>query len=426
VKIYLLPTAGIFIYLIYGLYLANYDVRIFREELVAEPPRGFFDYRGVTNVHTRLSSGSGDVTRVIAAAQSAGLDFLSITDLNVFDKPSSLAGYHSNLLVLMDGEYSYLNSRLLNIGATTTRHLQGVGRSQVLFADLLSQKKKDEAVGLLVLAHPRKRNYRWSGQYPPGLDAIEVINLKSIWQEAWSKNKLSFLLSLMIYPFHEQLALLRLFAEPEEELRLWDELNRTRPVIGLAGADAEAKLIVGGANSFLRFPTYETLFSLVRNHVLLRSELTGNSASDVEKLVGAIRQGQFYMSLDILGNPKGFNAVLKNQKEQVFAMGSQLAYEDGLVLEVTLPQKPDAPFDTVIYRNGERMMTSNSQVTHYYLNSPGVYRVMVRVIPTLPLPDGKKWIPWIYTNSFYVRESSSSGPTRASGTRKTKPSIGGN
>ena len=417
-----IPTAAIFLYLIYGLYLANYDVRIFPEDLVAEPPRGFFDYRGVTNVHTRLSSGSGDVAQVISAAQAAGLDFLSITDLNVFDKPTSLAGYHSNMLVMMDGEYSYLNSRLLNIGSTSERHLQGVGRSQVLFADLLSQLEKDMDVGVLVLAHPKKKNYGWSGEYPAGLDGIEVINMKSAWQDAWQENMLSFFWSLFVYPFNERLALLRLFEAPEDELLLWDELNRIRPTIGLAGADAEAKLIIGGANSFLRFPTYQTLFSLVRNHVLLKSELTGNAVSDVEKLAGAMRQGHFYMSLDILGNPKGFNAVLKNRKGQLSPMGSTLGFEEGMVLEVTLPQKPNVPFDVVILRNGERMMTSNSQVTNYFLNQPGVYRVFVRVIPTLPLPDGKKWIPWIYTNAFHVKESS---PRAISGIRKTKSSSGG-
>lgn len=420
---FLVATGVIFTYLIYGLYLANYDVRIFPEDLVAEPPRGFFDYRGVTNVHTNLSSGSGDVSRVISAAQTAGLDFVSITDLNVFDKPTSLAGYHSNMLVMMDGEYSYLNSRLLNIGSTSSRHLQGVGRSQVLFADLLTQTKKDDDVGLLVLAHPKKKNYLWSGEYPPGLDGIEVINMKSIWQEAWTKNKISFLWSLAVYPFHEQLALLRLFDVPEDELHLWDELNRTRATIGLAGADAEAKLIIGGANSFLRFPSYETLFSLVRNHVLLKSELTGNAVSDVEKLAGAMRQGQFYMCLDILGNPKGFNAVLKNKKGQIFPMGSRVTFEQGLSLEVTLPQKPAAPFDVIILRDGQRMMTSNSQITNFFVNEPGVYRVYVRVIPTLPLPDGKKWIPWIYTNPFHVDASSS--PSKVSGIRKTNPSIGG-
>lgn len=412
-------TGLIFVYVIYGLYLAQYNVAILPESLKAEPPRGYFDYRGVTNVHTNMSSGSGDITRVIADAQTAGLDFLSITDTNVFDKPSSLAGYHSSLLVMLDGEYSYLNSRLLNIGATTSRHLQGVGRSQVLFADLLSQVKKEDDVGLLYLAHPLKARYKWSGEYPQGLDGIEIINLKNVWQDAWNGKKFAFLVSLTMYPFNEKLALLRRAAG--RGARVVDKLSQQRPVAGIAGADAEAKLMLGGA--YLKFPTYETLFSLVRNHVLLRSELTGNANNDVEKLATAFRQGQFYMSLDILGNPKGFNALIRNKQNQNFPMGSRLVYEDGMVLDVTLPQKPDAPFDVVIYRNGERMMTSNSQTTQYYLTGPGVYRVMVRVIPTLPLPDGKKWIPWIYTNPFYLAEKSAPA---SSGTRSTKPSTGGN
>lgn len=405
-------------YLIYGVYLAQYDVRIFPEDLAPDSPRGFFDYKGVTNVHTQMSSGSGDFTTVIEAAQSSNLDFLSITDLNVYDKPASMSGYHGHLLVMVDGEYSYINSRLLNIGARTTRHLQGVGRSQVLFADLLSQAEKDPDVGLLVLAHPLKQRYRWTGEYPPGMDGIEVINLKNVWQEAWAKQRLSFLMSLLILPFNERLSFLRLFRSPDEELRLWDSLTAGRRMLGIAGADAEAKTILGSA--FLRFPSYESLFSLVRNHVLVRSELTGNANGDVEKIGQALKQGSVYMSLDILGNPKGFNAVVRNSKG-IHPMGSKLEFEKGMVLEITLPQKPRVPFDTMIFKNGERMMTSNSQITQYYINAPGVYRVMVRVIPTLPLPDGKKWIPWIYTNPFYIGVSQS----KVSGMRITKPSRGG-
>ena len=407
-KKYILFTIAIFIYIIYGLYLAQYDVAILSEDLKAENPHGFLDYRGLTNVR------SDELNQVIKSAQTAQLDFLSVTDLNVFDKATSLAGYHGNLLVMIDGEYSYLNSRLLNIGATTTRHLQGVGRSQVLFADLLSQSHKDADLGILILARPGNPRYKWSGAYPPGLDGIEVINLKDVWQESWAHKRLSFLWSLFVYPFHENLALLRLFEEPVEESNLWDELAQKRKMIGIAGAGAEGKL---------SFPSYETLFSLVRDHVLLRSEFTGNTASDLEKLSNAIRAGQFYMSLDILGNPKGFNALVRTKSGAIYPMGSEIKFEEGLTLEVTLPQKPKVPFDTVIIRNGERMMTSNSQVTQYFVNSPGVYRVLVRVIPTFPLPDGKKWVPWIYTNMFYV-QGKSAGP-KVSGMRRTMPSSGG-
>lgn len=421
-KKFIFLTLGVFVYLVYGLYLAYYDVRVLPEDLAPEAPRGFFDYRGITNVHTQLSSGSGDMAEVISAAQAAGLDFLSVTDLNIFDKPNSFSGYHGSLLVMIDGEYSYLNSRLLNIGARTSRHLQGVGRSQVLFADLLSQSERDPELGLFVLAHPTKPKFQWNGPYPKGLDGLEVINLKEIWQEAWLKNKPAFFLSLLIFPFNEELALLRLFRAPDDVVRLWDELSRERRIFGLTGADAEARFLVDGRKSLLHYPSYQTLFSIARNHLLLRSELTGNATTDLAKIDSAIRQGNFYFSLDILGNPKGFNAVLKGPNGQVLPMGSEAAYGEGWSLEISLPQKPKVPFETVVFKNGEKVLTSNAQVTQYFLNGPGVYRVMIRVIPTLPLPDGKKWIPWIYTNPFYV----SSGPSSASGTRTTKPGSGAN
>jgi hypothetical protein len=413
-KIVLALTALIFTYLVYGLYLAQYDVRILPEELKAEPPRGYFDYRGVTNVHTRLSSGTGDQAEVIAAAQAAGLDYLSITDLNVFDHPRVAPGYHGAMLVLIDGQYSYLNSRLLNLGAKSTHRLQSLGRAQVMLADALSQTARESEAGLLVLSHPLKGRSQWTGEFPPGLDGIEIINLKNVWQEAWRHDKASFLYNLFVFPFNETLGLLRLFRSPDEELGIWDELSRRRPTIGLAGADADSKMVVGGG--FLRYPSYQTLFSLVRNHLLLKSELTGNAPNDAEKLTAALRAGNFYVSLDILGDPKGFNAVVRTREGQVHPMGSSLRFREGLNLEVTLPQKPKVPFDTVIYKNGERLMTSNSTFTQFYVTEPGVYRVMVRVIPTLPLPDGKKWIPWIFTNSFYL----------GSGTRTIKPAVGGN
>lgn len=416
---FLILTALIFAYLTYGVYLAQFDVRVISEELVPESPRGFFDYRGVTNVHTRMSSGSGDLASVVASAQRSGLDFISITDLNMFDKPQSMAGYHGHLLVGLDGEYSYLNSRLLNLGASTTSHLAGPGRSQVLFADMLSRPDRPNEFGSFFLAHPTKPRYEWTGAYPEGLDGMEVINLKRIWQRAWGKNKLSFFMSLLALPFNEKLALLRLFEEPVDEVRIWDEVSRHRKFVGIAGSDAEAKFYVGGTRFFFEFPSYDTLFSLVRNHIMPRAEFTGSVSSDLEKLATAVRGGQLYMSLDILGNPKGFNAVIRGSKKQIIPMGGEVRFREGLTLEVNLPETPKVPFDIIVYRNGETQLRSNEPNTRFTIRGPGTYRVMVRVIPTLPLPDGKKWIPWIYTNPFYVLDFGG-----AAGMRTTKPGTG--
>lgn len=102
--------------------------------------------------------------------------------------------------------------------------------------------------------------------------------------------------------------------------------------------------------------------------------------------------------------------IAENGEE--YLLGAKLNFREGLKLQVSLPQKPSVPFDAIIFKNGERMLTSNAQVTQFFIHSPGVYRVMVRVIPTFPIPDGKKWIPWIYTNPIYILPE---------GTRTTQP-----
>ncbi len=392
----------LFAFVFYGAYLFQFDLKVIPQELVSNHPSGFYDYKGVINVHTQRSSGTGTHDEIIKAAQQAGLDFIFFTDLNIFDKPENIEAYYENVLVFVDGEYSYLNSRLLNLFATSTEHLQGVGRSQIYFNDLLNSYPRAEAFGTLILAHPFKPDYSWSGEYPVGLDGIEIINLKQIWQRAWLSRKLSFLWSLMIYPFNDRLAFIRLVEDLEDEMNLLDHLSQRRHTIGVSGTDAEARFLFG-KNQFFRFPSYETSFGISTNHVLLKSELTGNEESDREKITQAIRQGNFYVSFDLLANPKGFNAVLKVPRGRSHLMGSEVKWVDGMEFEITLPHKPHVPFDVDIYKNGELMAVSNSQNTRFRLPGPGVYRIKVRVIPTFPLPDGKRWVPWIYTNPFFVK-----------------------
>lgn len=388
-------------YLVYGLFLNQYDIRIIHAELTPSHPQGYYDYSGVIGVQSQMSSGSGRIEDIIASAQYSNLDFIFFTDLNPESRPEGLAGYHNNLFVFSDAKYNYLNSRLLNL-TSESDILQGPGRSQVLIADLLSQPTRDTKHGLFVLAHPFKQKYQWSGEYPPGLDGIEIINLKAMWQEAWMNRKVSFLWSLIIYPFNDRLALLRLFEEPKKVLSLWDHLSATRPTLGVASADADARLALS-QERFVEFPSYKSLFNIVRNHILVKSELTGIRNSDQNKIAQALRNGNFYLSLDTLADPKGFLAIIRNKQNQVFLMGSTIKWTSGLELSVALPHKPRVPFDIVLYKNGVSYATANSQTATFNIHEPGVYRIKVRVIPTFPLPDGKKWVPWIYTNPFYIK-----------------------
>ncbi|MEO0337253.1 MAG: hypothetical protein AAF202_12725, partial [Pseudomonadota bacterium] len=107
--------------IIYGAFLNQASIRIIPDTLLSEPPRGLNDYKGVINVHSNKSIGSGSVEEIVEAAKANGLDFLIFNELNEFT-PHAPPKYFQDLLVSFDGEYSYRNSRLLNLMS-----LEGLG-----------------------------------------------------------------------------------------------------------------------------------------------------------------------------------------------------------------------------------------------------------------------------------------------------------
>jgi hypothetical protein len=400
--IYTFLFAG-FLHLAYGLSVSFWRPSVWPELVAVRPSKNFYDYAGALNVRTLNSSGTGTYDEVIRSAQESKLSFIIFTDFNDFSPDRSYEAYHDNLLVFVGGEYSYLNSRVMNFDTKSTDHLQGPGRSQVAIADLLSQHNPSRAEGVFVLSHPLKPGYQMAEPYLTGLNGIEVINLKSVWQDAWLDSKLSFVWSIFMYPFNSNLAFLRILADAgEREITILDKLNKKNPTHGYFGSAAEARFKIAGA-LYVPFPSYSTLFSIVSNHVLLRSELTGNAQQDRKKISDALRRGQFYMSLDMLQDPKGFEAFLIDSKQNIGPIGSVTPAQPGQELVVSLPAKPQLPFQIIIYKDGEKVLTSTSMETRYTLHGPGVYRAIVRLKIPLPIPDGRKWINWIVTNPFYIR-----------------------
>lgn len=135
--------------------------------------------------------------------------------------------------------------------------------------------------------------------------------------------------------------------------------------------------------------------------MILNSELTGSYAKDRSKILRALKRGQFYISVDILGNPKGFNVTIVDG-DKTLLMGSRLPLKSGLKLKAHLGTEPSAFYEIVLLKDGIRESTSNQPELEYEIKEHGTYRVIVRVSPLLPLPDAKKWITWIYSNPFFV------------------------
>lgn len=385
-------------YFVYGFYIAQNDLKVVNPTLKKITEASYYDYKGVINVHSDLSIGSSPITQIIRSAKNAKLDFMILTDLNEFSEKNLVEGYFDETLILSGSKISYLDSRFIVVPFQKQTLGRNLGEAQVKLADLLSQEKSSDY--LIILAHPFKSGFSWTGPLPQGLDGIELINLKSLSQRAFELSKLSPLWSLFVYPFNPTLSFIRLFAEPSEELAMLDTSHEYGRFYGFSGAEASARA-VPLANFLIKFPSYQKTFELFSNHVLLKSELTGNVKSDKVKILTALKNGNFYLAFDILGDPKGFSCVIE-ERSKTYLIGSKIKMTKNLKMKIRLPQTPNYFFETVIYRNGVRFETVNTSEAEVEINQPGVYRAQVRVSPYFPLPDATKWITWIYANPFYV------------------------
>lgn len=388
----------------YGLIVSQHDLSPIetKEQVNRQETLKYYDYRGITHAISNRTRGSRTIEEIFKIAQSSGLDFIFVTDSNQYEAPEVSDLYSNGTRLFVAGKYSYVDSHILVYGGEKIHKFKSIGQSQVLLNDLLTQKYRTPNNMSLVLAHPLREKYEWNGEYPVGLDGIEIVNLKQLWRNKAADEKFHFLFSLLLYPFNDTLSFLNMISAPSKELKLWDKLNQQKNTIGFFGNNTTAKAIIFPTeDGFVRFPAYATSFGIGSNHLLLRSELTGLIQRDKEKILDALHRGQFYMAFDVIGNPKGFYAELTNQKED-FLPGASVPLDKNLSLKVNLPYLPKYPVEIRLFKDGALYSTSDQKEAEFKINSAGVYRVEVSLKPTLPFLQKSKWMPWIYTNPFFV------------------------
>lgn len=401
-KIAYIPFFIASFYLVLALLYGPQDLRVVPVQITPQQNSKYYNYKGVLNVHSQSSTGSGSIDDIGQAAQDAELDFVVVTDLNQFDFPEDRETYYGKSLVMLEGEYTYLDSRLLYMNFEDMEGLQGLGRSQLVFSDLLSSEDKEDS-GFFVLAHPLKDGYQWSGELPVGLTGIEIYNLRYLWQRTWQEKRSSFLWALLLYPVNTQWSFARLFASyTHPEIAYWERHGKDRKLFGYAGADAESRARMPGGE-YWNIPSYTSMFSVLRNHVLTKSELTGNPKEDRQKLMEALRSGNFYLGFDLIGDTSGFEMELMTKQGKSLPMGTSVAADQAGQVLVNLRVLPNVPFEIRILKDGNSVLQSSSQNVVMDVHEPGVYRAVVRVKLDFPFPDQDRWLTWITSNPIYVR-----------------------
>jgi hypothetical protein len=294
---------------------------------------------GNLHVHSAYSDGRLYHADIAAAAGRAGLDFLFVTDHNVYVR--GVDRYHSlgqnRRVLLLAGEEIHHQDRvpqknhLLVLGART--------ELSVLAADTQSLLDAVRAAGgAAFLAHPFDPSAALIGEDALGWVSWDVTGFDGL--EIW--NYMSEFKSLMRNPlaavFHVFFPALGIRAPDAQTLAVWDRLLASgRSIVAVGGADAHGDMHAIGPFHKAVFD-YEYLFRAVNTHVLLDSPLSGDADSDGRRILDALRIGSAWVAYDLPARTTGFRFTAEG-KDAAAGMGGDIPLHTGPVLKSSLPAR---------------------------------------------------------------------------------------
>ncbi len=347
-----------------------------------------FEYVGAVHIHSRYSDGSGSFSQIVKAARRAGAEFIVISDHNNMSvRKEGSSGWHDGVLVLIGEEVSpYYN------------HYTAIGLKDEIAPNQDSAQANIDAVarqgGLGFIAHPfafRRPSrgsawldrllglkitvYPWRDLQVKRFDGIEVWQYMYDWVE--SVNSFNI--------FAHVIAPERFITGPNTEtLKLWDEINATRKVVGIGTLDAHAKPRILGMFSVC---SYKYLMGTVRTHILSPEPFTGASLTDERSVIEALRYGSCFFANDRTADSSGFRFYIRSGGA-TYQMGDKCELADDTELCVILPRDGEIR----VIRDGMPVSVTHGESLCRNVRVGGVLRVEARI-------KGK---PWIFSNAIYV------------------------
>ncbi len=359
---------------------------------------------GNMHMHTPYSDGEGWHDEIANAAIAAGLDFVVVTDHNIWI--DGVEGYYENengRVLLLTGEEVH-NARR----EPQASHFLAYGAEKELSSFAHNpQQLIDETIGAGgygFLAHPHEpglpdlgiEDLGWHDWEIEGYTGLEIWNYMSSFLEKMSAeiDKLPFKPVWL-----QRLVALRSVLNPErimnganqKTLAFWDELlSQGKQIVAVGNSDAHATPMSLGPIKRIVFP-YEYLFTAVNTHLVLPEPLSGDVSHDKQLIYRAIGKGNSWIAYDIPAKTEGFK--FKGQSKTKGSMGDRIRYQDGATLQATAPK----PSTMKLIRHGEIVATAVNE-THltYHATEPGAYRIECS-IAYLGQNRG-----WIYSNPIFL------------------------
>jgi hypothetical protein len=349
--------------------------------------RRFYGLRGNLHVHTSLSDGTKTHRELARTAGEAGLDFVIITDHNVYSPVHE--GWVGNTLMLV-GEEVHDPNRAQQSSHTLCFNIRedvaDYGAAPQSLIDAVGAQG-----GLAFLAHPFERdvaeflpepNISWRDWDVTGFHGIELWNYMSEF-----KSVLSSQAEAVVYAYLPDLAI----AGPyPETLQKWDELLKTRRVPAFGGSDAHGTVYQIGPLSRAVQP-YDYLFHCINTHLVSEEPLNGELEHDKAVVYDALAAGRGFVGYERPGAVEGFAFWAQSGGEEA-TMGESLVLEKTLELRVTTP----SPARLRLLRDGEVIAQTDDRRLALLTHSPGVYRVEAY------RRHAGRQRGWIFGNPIYV------------------------
>lgn len=374
---------------------------------------GWHEYRGILHSHSHLSHDS-DVSfeEILQVLRSADLDFIALSDHCVegrADFTGQWRGLHDGRLFIPGFE---MKEGLMPFGVASGVVLSNGMDSASLAREVVKQG------GVLFYAHPEEPR-DWDR---PELDGMEIYNLHTDFKRlpgGLGALLPDLLLSLRRYPDH---IVYSMFRRPVEFLQRWDELNRTRRLVGIAGNDCHqnvgfraiytsadtvrvedtspevlrefrlngwtrpmVRLLLGPLEPnrtlfHIQFDPYERSARFVNTHVLARSL---SEAAVLE----ALRVGRVFVGFDVIADSSSFRWWAQDREHGV-VMGESLPWSPDTRLQARSP----LPARFTILKDGARVCRAEGRGVEYVPDGSGSYRVEAE------LKVLEEWVPWVYAN----------------------------
>jgi PHP domain len=339
------------------------------------------EYVGAIHMHSVFSDGSGEVPQIAKFADEVRLDYIILTD-------------HNTIRALDEGYEKWYGNTLCLVGCELNdkenkNHYLAFGIDKTYSTRISAKeyvKKVREDGGIGFLAHPHEKRehmkehppYPWTEWDTEDFNGLEIWNHMSEWMENLTEDN----------KYQAFLHPLRTIQAPQKEtLRIWDELNLKRKVVGIGGVDAHAhKYNLLGFLEVEIFP-YKVLFKSIRTHILLDKELEKvndeESIRDSKKFIyAALADGKCFFANDYHADSKGFRFYAETDGK-IFQMGDYIeSISNKIVLKVLLPVQEG---EIRLIRNSEQIGESTDKSAEFAVNNKGAYRVEVYI-------HNKAWI----------------------------------